>query len=123
MAFKVIETRYNGILFRSRLEARWAVFFDHLNIKWEYEHEGFNLEGVYYLPDFWLPDFDLGIYVECKPVEFNLSERNKANLLVLNTGKSLIKAIGTPKNKSYEFIYYDVCAGIGNTDFYHSYLA
>lgn len=29
-----IQTRYAGCLFRSRLEARWAVFFDHLGIRW-----------------------------------------------------------------------------------------
>jgi hypothetical protein len=56
MTIKPIETKYQGYRFRSRLEARWAVFFDMLSIKWEYEKEGFNLDGVYYLPDFWLPD-------------------------------------------------------------------
>jgi hypothetical protein len=29
-----IPTRYKGYHFRSRLEARWAVFFDALGIKW-----------------------------------------------------------------------------------------
>ena len=52
-AMKAIQTRYNGYLFRSRLEARWAVFFNTLGLKWEYEPEGFDLgDGVYYLPDF-----------------------------------------------------------------------
>ena len=50
---KPIETIYNGYRFRSRLEARWAVFFDALGIPYEYEPEGFDLgEGQYYLPDF-----------------------------------------------------------------------
>ena len=50
---KPIETHYNGYRFRSRLEARWAVFFDTLGIKYEYEPEGFDLgDGLYYLPDF-----------------------------------------------------------------------
>jgi hypothetical protein len=40
---KPIETRYAGCRFRSRLEARWAVFFDRLGIAWEYEPEGFEL--------------------------------------------------------------------------------
>jgi hypothetical protein len=40
---KAIETRYAGCRFRSRLEARWAVFFDALGVKWEYEREGFDL--------------------------------------------------------------------------------
>ena len=49
---KAIETRYKGYRFRSRLEARWAVFFEALGLKWEYEPEGFHtLEGPY-LPDF-----------------------------------------------------------------------
>lgn len=48
-----IETEYRGYRFRSRLEARWAVFFDALGLQWEYEPEGFNLpNGTRYLPDF-----------------------------------------------------------------------
>ena len=50
---KAIETRYKGYRFRSRLEARWAVFFDALGLAWEYEPEGFDLGcGGRYLPDF-----------------------------------------------------------------------
>lgn len=50
---KPIETFYNGFRFRSRLEARWAVFFDALGVRYEYEPEGFELpNGKYYLPDF-----------------------------------------------------------------------
>jgi hypothetical protein len=52
-AIKPIETRWNGYRFRSRLEARWAVFFERLGLRWEYEPEGFVLpSGRYYLPDF-----------------------------------------------------------------------
>lgn len=50
---RAIETRYKGYRFRSRLDARWAVFFDALGLKWEYEPEGFELGGgLRYLPDF-----------------------------------------------------------------------
>jgi hypothetical protein len=49
-----IETHYRGYRFRSRLEARWAVFLDSAGIEWDYEIEGFNLAGTKYLPDFWL---------------------------------------------------------------------
>jgi nucleoside 2-deoxyribosyltransferase len=50
---KAIETRYKGYRFRSRLEARWAVFFDALGLEWEYEPEGFDLgDAGWYLPDF-----------------------------------------------------------------------
>jgi hypothetical protein len=62
---KAIETAYNGYLFRSRLEARWAVFFDAADIGYAYEPEGFDLDGLHYLPDFWLPD--LQAWVEIKP--------------------------------------------------------
>lgn len=54
---KAIETHYNGYRFRSRLEARWSVFFDKLGIKRTYEEEGFDCDGVWYLPDFYLPDY------------------------------------------------------------------
>lgn len=63
---KPIETAYNGVTFRSRLEARWALFFDLLKIRWLYEHEGFELASGRYLPDFYLPDLD--VWVEIKPV-------------------------------------------------------
>lgn len=56
MSITAIETRYRGYRFRSRLEARWAVFFDSLGIKWEYEPQGYKV-GAYkraYLPDFFL---------------------------------------------------------------------
>ena len=70
---KAIETVYNGYKFRSRLEARWAVFFDDAGIKYEYEPEGFKLSnGLYYLPDFFLPEVggrtSKGIYVEVKAI-------------------------------------------------------
>lgn len=54
---KAIETQYAGCRFRSRLEARWAVFFDTLGVQWEYEPQGFDLPSGPYLPDFWLPDY------------------------------------------------------------------
>lgn len=61
-----IQTSYKGCRFRSRLEARWAVFFDHLGLEWAYEPEGFVLpDGTRYLPDFYLPS--LKAYVEIKP--------------------------------------------------------
>ena len=60
MEIKAIETDYNGYKFRSRLEARWAVFFDAAKIKYEYEPEGYELaDNERYLPDFYLPDEDI----------------------------------------------------------------
>ena len=74
MDIKPIETQYKGYRFRSRLEARWAVFFDYLNIKWLYEPEGFDLgDGLYYLPDFYLPELDL--WIEVKGVMKDIDEQ------------------------------------------------
>jgi len=53
-----LQTKWNGILFRSRTEARWARFFDELQIPYEYEKEGYALSSGWYLPDFWLPEQD-----------------------------------------------------------------
>jgi len=71
---EAIDTLYNGNYFRSRLEARWAYFFDEVEVKYEYEPQGFkSSKGECYLPDFYLPDTYLrhsdnkGIYIEIKP--------------------------------------------------------
>ena len=79
MEIKPIETEYNGYRFRSRLEARWAVFFDEARIRYDYEPEGFEIkisdsELIRYLPDFYLPDFD--IYCEVKPNDKKLFEES-----------------------------------------------
>lgn len=76
---KAIETVYNGYRFRSRLEARWAVFFDSLNIPYIYEPEGLDINGVYYLPDFYLPDCKQ--FFEVKGIMTEL-DMNKVNALI-----------------------------------------
>lgn len=65
-----IETRYKGFRFRSRLEARWAVFFDRLRLPYEYEPEGFATPHGPYLPDFRLrgvPSTAGVLWVEIRP--------------------------------------------------------
>lgn len=63
---KPIQTVCFGYRFRSRLEARWAVCFEKLGLRWEYEQEGFTLpDQSKYLPDFYLPDQK--IHIEIKP--------------------------------------------------------
>ena len=52
MAREGIPAWYRNTLFRSHLEARWAIFLDRLEIRWEYEPQGFDLDGTRYLPDF-----------------------------------------------------------------------
>lgn len=45
---KAHPTMYKHVIFRSRLEARWAVFFE--NLRWAWEYEPIDLNG-------WTPDF------------------------------------------------------------------
>ncbi len=47
---KARPTVYRGVRFRSRLEARWAAFFD--CIEWQWKYEPVDLQG--WTPDFWV---------------------------------------------------------------------
>lgn len=64
---QAIQTEYSGYHFRSRLEARWAVALDSMGIPWEYEPEGFELNGCRYLPDFYLPQTNAYLEIKGKP--------------------------------------------------------
>mgnify|MGYP001564766639 CR=1 FL=1 len=103
---KAIETRYKGYRFRSRLEARWAVFFDALGIVWEYEKEGFDLGAAgYYLPDFWLPD--LNVWIEIKGEHPTPEEEAKAWGLATATDRAVVMfTCGIPMPWSLEEIQY-----------------
>ena len=109
-----IPTTYHGYRFRSRLEARWAVYFDVLGARWEYEKEGFNVNGTWYLPDFYL--VDLECFVEVKPHALTPHEFTLAvacRCLVLD---------GLPENRFYFYAghpCYDACP----IDPYACYLA
>ncbi len=99
---KPIETIYKGYKFRSRLEARWAIYFDFLKIEWKYEHEGFLLEnGVTYLPDFYLPKFNGGIYAEIKPDKFTGAEADKCSDLCYESGKPVWMLQDVPDFRAY----------------------
>lgn len=107
MEIKAIPTKYKNVVFRSRLEARWAVFMDNLGIEWCYEFEGYDLDGVWYLPDFWLPKFECGhgAFLEVKPKECNSYELLKAEKLCLATGKLVILGEGVPAIKCQRYFY------------------
>lgn len=71
-AIKAIPTTYNGVRFRSRLEAKWAAFMD--TVGWRWDYEPIDLNG--YIPDFILTRRD--IIAEVKPFqtsnEINLAQ-------------------------------------------------
>lgn len=116
---KAIETRYKGYRFRSRLEARWAVFFDALGVEWEYEKEGYDLgETGWYLPDFWLPTvYDRsglrGVWVEIKGQEPTEKERIRCEQLAVVTKQSSNLFVGLPDPEvcnNYQWTYEKVTA-------------
>lgn len=88
---QAIETIYKGYRFRSRSEARWAVFFDALGIKYIYEPEGYVFEdGTKYLPDFYLPKVNM--FFEVKGLELSKEDELKINKLIRYSRKNV--AIG-----------------------------
>ena len=97
---KAIETKYKGYRFRSRLEARWAIFFDSLGQRWDYELEGFEFEnGVKYLPDFkiyWSSEGNDGYWIEVKGAKPNKDEIEKADLLRKETNTPVFIYWGSP---------------------------
>lgn len=88
-------TVYRGIQYRSRLEAKWAAFFDLLN--WRFDYEPFDLKG-------WVPDFILygekeDVLVEIKPItkfcvetSFKIERANpKCDVLLIGTSPFVIQ--------------------------------
>lgn len=87
MKYAAIPTVYNGIQFRSRLEAKWACFFD--LIEWAWEYEPVDLDG-------WIPDFVIShstyrvpLYVEVKP-EIGYAENHRTLI-------KIEQCLGAPK--------------------------
>lgn len=101
---KAIETTYKGYRFRSRTEARWAVYFDALGVNWEYEKEGFVMpDGTWYLPDFYLPDHKA--WVEVKGQCCTTEEYEKCRQLNIGSGQPVIMLIGSPEIFSDKVIF------------------
>lgn len=110
MAIPAIETHYDGCRFRSRTEARWAVFLNHLGVRWEYEIDGFNLPSGCYLPDFWLknvgrPDRD-GVWFEVKGTP-DRADDDRWGDLVIGTKRPLCVASELPKVDSDGALRYE----------------
>lgn len=132
-SIKAIETRYKGYRFRSRLEARWAVYFDTLGWKWEYEKEGYDFSALrryargdyelgYYLPDFWLPELEAWVEIKGALPEHSWRRTREEALmmnLVEHTRAKYGSVIfgqpheGTPMSSCYmlhpDYIYSQIC--------------
>jgi hypothetical protein len=102
---KAIDTFYNGNYYRSRLEARWSVFFDEIFVRYQYEPEGYELDnGQRYLPDFYFPQYDC--FGEVKPEK--IFDKRWIDF-VKESKKSLIIFTGNTFGKSQTYIDYEYC--------------
>lgn len=97
-----IQTRYKGFWFRSRLEARWAVFFDSLDLSWSYEVQGFRLSNsLNYLPDFFIMDVETSWgnhhsgWVEVKGV-MKKKDEEKCRELAIQSEMPVVMVQGDP---------------------------
>lgn len=98
MTIQTIPTVYNGVEFRSRLEARWATLLTDLHIRWYYEYEGYHTPQGYYVPDFWLPDVYTrnikGTLVEVKPSTWSNNDHEALAEVANHLGVGGILACG-----------------------------
>jgi hypothetical protein len=102
---KAINTHFDNLYFRSRLEARWAVYFKSLGIEYVYEMEGYNFDGFNYLPDFYFRKYDF--YGEVKHEHFGDVDAKKWNSFVTNIKKPLIIFDGTPNAKPLKSLFWN----------------
>ena len=89
---KALPTSYRGGAFKSRLEARWAYYFDLIGAKWQYEPDGFALPSGNYCPDFLVGD---STYVEIKP--FNpVPKLAIQKIKEFSTENTIVLCVGAP---------------------------
>lgn len=117
MVLQAIPTEYHGYTFRSRLEARWALFFEKGKIPFDYEPEGYQYDDLTrYLPDFILPTFQVfaevkGQFKEWKAdmkriLRFVTPELNARGILLL-TEVPAPRGVNHTSVYWYPFLYYN----------------
>jgi hypothetical protein len=115
-----IPTWYRGVKYRSKLEARWALFFDFIDEPFEYESEGFDIDGEWYLPDFWLPS--VRAWIEIKGVrQGHASHCEKLFRVCEHTKTFGVVFVGSPKHMLGSFVGCDSTSSHGGTyqDFFN----
>lgn len=97
-----IPTEYAGVRFRSRLEARWAVYFDAIGVKWQYEREGYQLPSGWHIPDFYLSVEHVWVSVKFK-AGYSKDDVLKCRDLCESTGEMVIMTDGPPSLAGHEY--------------------
>lgn len=102
---RALPTLYEGIRYRSRLEARWAIFFRALGVFAQYEPEGFVLGRVWYLPDFHIPHWKA--FVEIKPTAPTTAERDQCRALAEGTCQDCLLIWGEPQPRQHSVLRFE----------------
>lgn len=123
MSINPIETHYAGCRFRSRTEARWAVFFATLGIRWEYEPQGYLVNGKPYLPDFEvaMPTGER-IFAEVKGAGADEHEGAHVDLcraLARESGRRVLLLVGVPAHRLYHVFAPGLPGGSFMAAFFH----
>jgi hypothetical protein len=98
-------TWYNNCWYRSKLEARWAIFFDELQLTTLYEPRTFGFRGRQYTPDFWIADWKC--YVEIKPINSRSWDIQPLRRLArLRSKCAVLLIMGQPSLEDYEVRFF-----------------
>jgi len=100
--FKAIPATFNGITYRSRLEARWAVVFDYIELESLYEWEGYQTPHGWYLPDFYLPTINSWFEVKPETKQPDWNEKQFA-WITQQTDRRLFLATGFPRVNLFNY--------------------
>lgn len=99
---RLVQVVYKRTHYRTKLEAQWAVFFDHLKIEYAYQQRDHEVsDGSKYRPDFWLPTF--GCFFDARPNHrVPADELRKLALFAVEDDHPLLLTIGLPgKERMY----------------------
>lgn len=97
---KAIKTTYNGVTYRSRTEARWARFLELIGAGAQYEVEGFDLDGEWYIPDFFLSRSKC--WLEVKPFAADAREERLARKLSKASAMPVVVVEGNPNDAVFK---------------------
>jgi hypothetical protein len=115
-----IPTTYKGVQYRSRLEAKWAVFFEKLGFYFSYERYNITNENgdILYVPDFYIyegindNDWVDTFFIEIKPSQPSQQYLDYLASLPLLYNQTILIMVGEPsfsQKQGYEFLSFNPC--------------
>jgi len=134
-----METFYNGISFQTRLEARWAVFYDDLSITYNYWREVTHSDGWVSPSHFWLPEQHIFVLIKGSSEDGEatdsrdfeaeavaVAKREKCNIYTFFGQIPIVESrvtldYGDPNNDSAHVVYYAESEEEGGFDHYHAW--